>query len=46
MPLIPIGEEARWALKPVWTLWSAEKSLAPTGNQTPVIQAVSYHYTD
>jgi len=26
-PLIPIGEAAGWATKPVWTWWQREKSL-------------------
>jgi hypothetical protein len=43
-PLVPIGYEARWALEPVWVLWSREKCLAPARNRTPAVQAVACHY--
>jgi hypothetical protein len=33
-PPVPIVEEAGWAPEPVWTLWSKEKCLVPTGNRT------------
>jgi hypothetical protein len=32
--------------EPVWTLWSSEKSLAPSGNGTPVVQPVASRYID
>jgi hypothetical protein len=43
---VPIGYEAGWTPEPVWTLWSAEKSLALDGNQTPADQPVVRRYTD
>jgi hypothetical protein len=33
-PLVPIGYEAGWALKLLWTLWWREKLPASTGNPT------------
>jgi hypothetical protein len=48
-PPIPIVYEAGWTAEPMWTLWSTEKSLAPAGNQTPVVLPVagnvSFHST-
>jgi hypothetical protein len=35
-PRVPIGEEARWAPQPVWTLWGREKSYT-VGNRTRAI---------
>jgi hypothetical protein len=32
--------------EPVWTLWSREKSLATTGNQTVAVQLLAYPYID
>jgi hypothetical protein len=37
-PPVPIGEEALWALEPVWE--RREKFPAPAGNQTPVFQPI------
>jgi hypothetical protein len=45
-PPVQIGYEAGWARGPVWTLWSTENSLAPTGNRTPAVQSVTCRYTD
>jgi hypothetical protein len=43
---VPIVQEARWVSEPVWTQRLEEKSFAPTGDQTPVVQSVVRHYTD
>jgi len=32
---VPTEYETRWAPEPVWTFWRREKSLFPTGIQTP-----------
>jgi hypothetical protein len=45
-PLVSTVQEAEWGPESVWTLWSKEKSLAPVGNQTPVINSVARRYTD
>jgi hypothetical protein len=39
-PRYPIGQEAGWALEPVWTQGLEEKSSASVGDRTPVIQPV------
>jgi hypothetical protein len=44
-PLVPIGQEARWAPELVWTQRLEEKSFAPAGDRTPVVQPVVRHYT-
>jgi hypothetical protein len=44
-PPIPILQEAGWAPEPVWTQKLEEKSFAPSGDQTPVVQSVVRHYT-
>jgi hypothetical protein len=44
-PAVPIGQEAGWAPEPVWTQRLEEKSFAPAGNRTPVVQPVVRHYT-
>jgi hypothetical protein len=44
-PPVPIGQEARWASEPVWTQKLEEKSSAPVGDRTPVVQPVVSHYT-
>jgi hypothetical protein len=31
-PPVPIGQEVGWVPKPIWTLWTREKSLASAGN--------------
>jgi hypothetical protein len=46
MPSVPIGQEARWVLEPIWTLWNKEKFLAPVGNGTQVVQPAAHCYTD
>jgi hypothetical protein len=33
-------------LEPVWKLWSREKSIAPVGNITLVVQSIARRYTD
>jgi hypothetical protein len=45
-PPVPIVLGAGWAPKPVWTLWSKEKTLVHAGNQTLVPQLVGRRYTD
>jgi hypothetical protein len=44
-PPVPIVQEAGWASEPVWTERIKEKSLAPAGDRTPVVQSVVRHYT-
>jgi hypothetical protein len=44
-PPVPIVQEAGWAPEPVWTHRLEEKSFAPAGDQTPVVQPVVRHYT-
>jgi hypothetical protein len=38
-------EEAGWASEPVWTQRLEEKSSAPVGDRTPIVQLVVRHYT-
>jgi hypothetical protein len=45
-PPVPIVQEAGWASEPVWTQRLEEKSFAPAGDRTPVVQSVVRHYTD
>jgi hypothetical protein len=45
-PPVPIVQEAGWAPEPVWTQKLEEKSFAPPGDRTPVVQPVVRHYTD
>jgi hypothetical protein len=45
-PPVPIVQEARWAPEPVWTHRLGEKSSAPVGDRTPIVQSVVRHYTD
>jgi hypothetical protein len=42
---VPIGSEDGWAPEPVWTKRLEEKSSAPIGDQTPIVQPVVRHYT-
>jgi hypothetical protein len=42
----PIVQEAGWAPEPVWTQRLEEKSFAPAGDRTPVVQPVVRHCTD
>jgi hypothetical protein len=42
---VPIVQEAGWAREPVWTQRLEEKSFAPAGDRTPVVQPVVRHYT-
>jgi hypothetical protein len=41
--LVLIAKQAGWV---ALTLWQREKSLAPAGNQTPVIWHVAHFYTE
>jgi hypothetical protein len=43
---LPITQEAGWTLYPVWTLWSIENSVIPTGNRIPAFQPVARLYTE
>jgi hypothetical protein len=45
-PPVPIGQETGWAPEPVWTQGLEEKSSAPVGDRTPIVQSVVRHYTD
>jgi hypothetical protein len=45
-PPVPIVQEAGWAPEPVWTQVLEEKSSAPVGDRTPIVQPVVRHYTD
>ena len=36
---IPTEKEAGWTPEPMWTVWSREKSLVPTGIPTPDLLA-------
>jgi hypothetical protein len=42
---VPIVQEAGRVPEPVWTQRLEEKSSAPVGDQTPVVQSVVRHYT-
>jgi hypothetical protein len=44
-PAVPIVQEAGWAPEPVWTQRIQEKSFAPAGDRTPIVQPVVRHYT-
>jgi hypothetical protein len=44
-PPVPIGQEAGWALEPVWTQGLEENSSAPVGDRIPIVQPVVRHYT-
>jgi hypothetical protein len=44
-PPVPIVQEAGWAPEPVLTQRIEEKSFAPAGDRTPVVQPVVRHYT-
>jgi hypothetical protein len=46
LPPVPIGQEAGWALELVCMQRLEEKSSAPVGDQTLVVQSVVKHYTD
>jgi hypothetical protein len=45
-PPVPIVQEAGWAPEPVWTQRLEEKSFAPAGDRTAIVQSVVRHYTD
>jgi hypothetical protein len=44
-PPVSIGQKAEWAPEPVWTQRLEEKSSAPVGDRTPIVQPVVRHYT-
>jgi hypothetical protein len=44
-PPVPIVQEAGWDPEPVWTQRLEEKSSAPAGDRTPVVQPVVRHST-
>jgi hypothetical protein len=41
----PLERRAGWASEPVWTQGLEEKSSAPFGDRTPIVQPVVRHYT-
>jgi hypothetical protein len=43
-PPVSIGQDARWAQGPVWTLRSREKYFAPAGYRVPDFQSVARCY--
>jgi hypothetical protein len=45
-PQVHIGYEAGLAPEPVWTLWSREESVAPTGNRILAVHPVDRRYKD
>jgi hypothetical protein len=45
-PPVPIGQEAGCAPEPVWTRRLSEKSFAPAGNLTPIVQQVAIYFPD
>jgi hypothetical protein len=45
-PQVPIVQEAGCAPEPVWTQRIEEKSFAPAGDRSPVVQPVVRLYTD
>jgi hypothetical protein len=44
-PPIHIVQEAGWAPEPVWTQGLEDKSSAPVGDRTSIVQPVVGHYT-
>jgi hypothetical protein len=40
-PPVHIGMQVGWTPEPVWTLWSREKILSPTGNRTSTVQPIA-----
>jgi hypothetical protein len=40
-----IVQKAGWAPEPVWTQRLEEKSVAPAGDRTTIVQPVVRHYT-
>jgi hypothetical protein len=42
-PPVPTVEEGGWATDTAWTLWSREKSLAPSGKRNPAVRPRSPH---
>jgi hypothetical protein len=45
-PPVPIVQEAGWASELVWTQRLEEKSFAPAGDRTPIVQSEVRHHTD
>jgi hypothetical protein len=44
-PPVPVGKETGWAPEPVWTQRLEEKSSAPVGDRSLIVQLVVRHYT-
>jgi hypothetical protein len=44
-PLVPTGQEVRWAPEPFWTRWWREKFPAPAGNRTPIVQPIARRHS-
>jgi hypothetical protein len=44
-PPVPTEQEAGWAPKPVWKLWSIGTPTAPAVNRNPVVEPVARRYT-
>jgi hypothetical protein len=44
-PPVPIVQEDGWVPEPVWTQGLEEKSSAPVGDRTPIVQPIVGHYT-
>jgi hypothetical protein len=45
-PQYTVGRRIGDSPDAVWTLWTAEKSVAPSGNRNPTVQPIEYRYTD
>jgi hypothetical protein len=45
-PPVPIEQEAGWAPEPIWTQGLEEKSSAPVGDRTTIVEPVVRHYTN
>jgi hypothetical protein len=43
---LPSQYEAEKVQRSIWTLWSRDKSLVPTGNRNPAGLSVGLRYTD
>jgi hypothetical protein len=44
-PRYPLDKRLGWPQEPVWTQGLEEKSSAPAGDRTPIVQPVVRHYT-
>jgi hypothetical protein len=45
-PTVPNVQEAGWVPEPVWTQGLEEKSSAPVGDRTPIVEPAVRHHTD